>query len=215
MPGVFVLYSANVDTEAKIKAHRRAGFAPEAGRALSQQEWLKLREWLSKNPEARLCRNEMYNSKCFFQYNAKSKAGMFWAPQSKMQWYRERKRKTTNNALRAFEKVARQGFDSRFKKWAHRNAYGARSRGIANDLMVGELKELYGASCFYCGRAPEENSSWGIDRLHNNIGYHYDNCVSCCAMCNRAKGTTGFEEFVQHIQKIAANIGRATPIQNQ
>lgn len=202
-----------VDTESKIKAHRRAGFAPENGKVLSREEWSRLREWIDKNPEARLRRNEIYNGKCFFQYNAKSKAGMFWAPESKVRWYRERKRKSMNNALRAFEKVARQGFDARFKKWVYRNAYGARSRGIANDLMVGELKELYEAPCFYCGRNPEEGKSWGIDRLRNDIGYHYDNCVPCCITCNLAKGTIAFEEFVQHIHRIAARIGHATPAQ--
>lgn len=208
-----MLYSAEVDTEAKIKAHRRAGFGPDVGRVLTPDEWIKLKEWTINNPDARLTRNEIYNGKCFFQYNAKSKAGMFWASENKVQWYRERKRKSMNNAMRAFEKVARQGFDARFRKWVNGNAYGAKFRGIANDLTAGELREMYGAPCFYCGRAPEENKSWGIDRLHNHIGYHYDNCVPCCARCNRAKGTINFEDFLQHIQKIAANIGHAAPIQ--
>jgi hypothetical protein len=198
-----------LDTEAKIKAHRRAGFAPELGRVLTPQEWEKLKQCLIDNPQMRLVRHELYKGKAFFQYAIKSKGGMFWAKKEQLTEY-NRRRKTTTPALRVFKKAARNSFEARFRKWVNRNTSGAKSRGIPNTLLPDELKDMYGAPCFYCGQSPDNDKSWGIDRLHNNIGYHYDNCVPCCRVCNLAKGTGSFEEFVEHTKKIVANIGHTT-----
>jgi hypothetical protein len=198
-----------LDTEAKIKAHRRAGFAPELGRVLTPQEWEKLKQCLIDNPQMRLVRHELYKGKAFFQYAIKSKGGMFWAKKEQLTEY-NRRRKTTTPALRVFKKAARNSFEARFRKWVNRNTSGAKSRGIPNTLLPDELKDMYGAPCFYCGQSPDNDKSWGIDRLHNNIGYHYDNCVPCCRVCNLAKGTGSFEEFVGHTKKIVANIGHTT-----
>jgi hypothetical protein len=198
-----------LDTEAKIKAHRRAGFAPELGRVLTPQEWEKLKQCLIDNPQMRLVRHELYKGKAFFQYAIKSKGGMFWAKKEQLTEY-NRRRKTTTPALRVFKKAARNSFEARFRKWVNRNTSGAKSRGIPNTLSPDELKDMYGAPCFYCGQSPDNDKSWGIDRLHNNIGYHYDNCVPCCRVCNLAKGTGSFEEFVEHTKKIVANIGHTT-----
>jgi len=202
--------SGRLDTEEKIKAHRRAGFAPELGRVLQPHEWTKLRECIERNPEVRLCRNEIYNGRAFFQYNPKSKAGMFWATKEKLLRYNINRR-TVSPVMRAFQNAARNGYSAQFKTWARKNADGAKRRGIQHSLTTGELKCMFGAPCFFCGSAPPENKSWGIDRLNNKIGYHYDNCVPCCRTCNIAKATLGFEEFVAHVAKITANIGHILP----
>lgn len=200
----------DLDTEAKIKAHRRAGFAPELGRALTAQEWGSLKQWLTDNPQMRLTRHEVYNGKAFFQYNIKSKGGMFWAKKEQLHEY-NRRRSTRTPAIRAFERAGRSSFEARFRKWVSRNTSGAKSRGIPNTLTPDELKDMYGAPCFYCGQSPESDKSWGIDRLHNHIGYFYDNCVPCCVVCNISKGTNSFEYFVNHVSKIVKNIGHTMP----
>lgn len=200
----------DLDTETKIKAHRRAGFAPELGRTLTAQEWDNLKQWLTDNPQTRLTRHEVYNGKAFFQYNIKSKGGMFWAKKEQLHEY-NRRRNTMTPAMRIFARAARSSFDARFRKWVSRNTSGAKSRGIPNTLTPDELKDMYGAPCFFCGQSPETDKSWGIDRLHNNIGYHYDNCVPCCRVCNISKGTNSFEYFVEHVTKIVKNIGHTVP----
>ena len=35
----------------------------------------------------------------------------------------------------------------------------------------------------------------GIDRKNNNLGYTYDNCVTACTTCNKAKNSMTIEEF--------------------
>lgn len=36
----------------------------------------------------------------------------------------------------------------------------------------------------------------GIDRVENDKGYILDNCVPCCAQCNRDKGSSSLCDFV-------------------
>jgi len=70
--------------------------------------------------------------------------------------------------------------------------------------------------CFYCGRR-DINSSVipskrkgetliphfrynGIDRIHNEVGYVKDNCVPSCIVCNRAKNSMPYDEFIEWIE---------------
>jgi hypothetical protein len=46
----------------------------------------------------------------------------------------------------------------------------------------------------------------GIDRLDCAIGYQPNNVVSCCAICNRAKGDMPFEAFIEWIIVIASRL---------
>lgn len=70
--------------------------------------------------------------------------------------------------------------------------------------------------CNYCGRVDRNNLSvrsrgksagWlvkdfkynGLDRLDNSKGYTEENCVPCCAICNRAKNSMGYNEFIEYL----------------
>lgn len=51
------------------------------------------------------------------------------------------------------------------------------------------------ARCFYCAD-PLRPGSAGLDRVDNARGYHADNVVACCPMCNDARGhLISVEEF--------------------
>lgn len=73
-----------------------------------------------------------------------------------------------------------------------------------------EFKSLLIKDCFYCGDPPSEskNKTWdsfkynGIDRVENNIGYCIENCVTCCATCNKMKLALTEDEFKNKIIKI-------------
>lgn len=66
-------------------------------------------------------------------------------------------------------------------------------------------------NCFYCGSSPSNlhrvthaqyRGSFvynGIDRLDSNKGYTTDNCVPCCATCNRMKSKHEYTDFLAHI----------------
>lgn len=73
--------------------------------------------------------------------------------------------------------------------------------------------------CTYCGRVDQNSLSvkssssrggWivkdfrynGLDRVDNSIGYTEANCTPCCAVCNRAKNSMGYNEFIEYIDTL-------------
>lgn len=70
----------------------------------------------------------------------------------------------------------------------------------------------------HCGKEPPKEGkvnrsktytysgiSNGIDRKNNSRGYSIINCVPCCTTCNMMKKTLGYEEFLEHCNKITIN----------
>jgi 5-methylcytosine-specific restriction endonuclease McrA len=81
-------------------------------------------------------------------------------------------------------------------------------RGHSFNLNMKQFKALVFNNCFYCGGAPTSRYEKqvvhilfanGIDRLDNNKNYTLKNCVSCCKICNRAKGTLSVGDFYKWI----------------
>ncbi len=81
----------------------------------------------------------------------------------------------------------------------------ARKRNLVFEIDLKYYKaNLFKKPCYYCGG---ETKGW-LDRINNDkkVGYTIDNVVPCCENCNRAKGTMGVDEFMNHILKIARHI---------
>lgn len=91
-----------------------------------------------------------------------------------------------------------------------------RNKALRHDrkFLLTELqfKKLTSTTCYYCGAIP---SNWvpsqkfngyyiynGIDRTDNEKGYTVNNCVACCKICNRAKGTLSVEDFKNWINQV-------------
>jgi len=85
--------------------------------------------------------------------------------------------------------------------------------------------ELTQNNCYYCGVAPSnilqhrdyytsvdgKKKTYqygkpfqynGLDRKNNNEGYTKENCVACCAICNRAKYRLTIQEFKNWIKQL-------------
>jgi hypothetical protein len=55
------------------------------------------------------------------------------------------------------------------------------------------------------GGKPNDGSPYaynGLDRIKNAEGYTFENVVSCCYICNRAKSTMTQEEFLAWISRV-------------
>ncbi len=86
----------------------------------------------------------------------------------------------------------------------------ARRRNIEFTLSEKEFKKLIKDNCYFCGQSPINlmrskggNMLYnGIDRIDNSKGYIIDNCVTCCKVCNLAKGTTDIESFKSWIVRV-------------
>lgn len=82
------------------------------------------------------------------------------------------------------------------------------------ELSKEEFSTLVYDKCYYCGREPFRSTNYrgngnivinGIDRIDNNIGYVYENCVTACWDCNRAKGEMTYTEFTNLVELIYKN----------
>lgn len=72
--------------------------------------------------------------------------------------------------------------------------------------------------CHYCGRRDRNTLNEkskidglynvkgfkynGLDRKDNDVGYTEDNCVPCCLVCNRAKNSMGYNEFIEYLNDL-------------
>lgn len=95
--------------------------------------------------------------------------------------------------------------------------HGARLRNLSFELNVDQFRKITSQICKYCGDSPAFSARArtgnkihyiynGIDRIGNSVGYILENCVPCCAVCNRMKFQLSVEDFLKHIRKIAQNI---------
>lgn len=90
----------------------------------------------------------------------------------------------------------------------------ATNRGINFYLSDYTFKAITSSNCFYCGDEPqleEKRPSGevyihnGVDRLNPAGDYSDSNCVACCSVCNKMKGTLGATRFMTYVRKIFCN----------
>lgn len=98
-----------------------------------------------------------------------------------------------------------------------RYRYSARIRGHSWGLSRDEFRVLTQGNCYYCGAAPSvghlthksANGAYtynGIDRVDNSSGYEKLNVVTCCSVCNRAKGDMSQEVFIAWVVRANSHL---------
>lgn len=63
---------------------------------------------------------------------------------------------------------------------------GASERGYSMELQYKDFNQMVLSQCYYC-KFQKDGEVIGIDRIDNSKGYSKENCVPCCAICNRMK----------------------------
>lgn len=102
---------------------------------------------------------------------------------------------------------------SRFNNLYYQYKYNAKKRGYSFELNKEEFSDLINSNCHYCGSEPKNNRKIlandsngftynGIDRVDNSIGYSFNNCVTSCKICNRAKDILTYDEFINWIKTV-------------
>ena len=76
------------------------------------------------------------------------------------------------------------------------------TRNIPFDLTFEQYQIIVINPCYYCNIIDTEKGFNGIDRKNSDIGYLVENCVSCCKMCNKLKGTLDDGCFIRRIGHI-------------
>lgn len=87
--------------------------------------------------------------------------------------------------------------------------YFAAKRELPFALTQDQFNTLTSSDCHYCGCHPAQRSKRrhpyvynGIDRMNNERGYDFNNCVPCCGQCNRAKSAKSYSEFMDWIDRL-------------
>jgi len=97
----------------------------------------------------------------------------------------------------------------------NRYVYSTKRSNVPFELTDEQFFDLTQEDCFYCGKAPANGWNnyekdpfvWnGIDRVDNTLGYAINNCVSCCSLCNRMKGTLSWTEFIEHTKAVVSHL---------
>lgn len=98
---------------------------------------------------------------------------------------------------------------------AYRSFLGnAKRRNLKVEIKKEDWLTLVSTACHYCG--VENSNRWkvvngcygneffcnGIDRKNSSLGYTIDNCVSCCKLCNDAKGILEANSFIELVNRI-------------
>lgn len=105
---------------------------------------------------------------------------------------RDRKRKPYPNERMIFRRIA----------------HDARIRSLSFEISIEWFVGVCHKPCHYCGMIDTNFSEGifynGLDRQDNLIGYTADNCVPCCFVCNRAKGSMSLEQFMLWVSTLVA-----------
>jgi len=109
-------------------------------------------------------------------------------------------------------------FDSH---WGYKAAYSrikkdAKAGGREFEIKIEEFRYLCQQNCYYCGSSPSNLITYrgqnsftfryfvytGLDRIDNNVGYTRQNVVPCCIICNRAKNSMAFKDFIDWLNRL-------------
>lgn len=100
-------------------------------------------------------------------------------------------------------------FKSEYKRWLKNDV---KSRNKTSDLTIEQYSILIMNNCHYCNSPGTQIMHFsqafkrnGIDRIDNNIGYTINNCVSCCSICNFAKRSSNYDDFINWVEKVYNN----------
>jgi len=105
--------------------------------------------------------------------------------------------------------------------WGYKAAYSrikkdARTADRVFEIKLDEFRYLCQQNCYYCDSPPSNLITYrgqnsftfryfmysGLDRLNNEIGYTRQNVVPCCIICNRAKNSMPFKDFIDWLNKL-------------
>ena len=130
----------------------------------------------------------------------------------KIQQYQKEYRETHKLSNAEYQKQYRTKNKDRldeYKKAPHTRyknyQRNAKQKNRNFDLSEDDFTEITKQSCIYCGEYSDTYNGElfnGIDRIDSNLGYSMDNCVPCCATCNRMKMDMNVNDWIGKMKKI-------------
>lgn len=132
-------------------------------------------------------RLDRLNRLCKSCHNERSKKYKKSLTLEQIQSRRERERQYRQSEKGKRSAKSDSHFHSRMPSGRFSNSRArARRIGIGWTIEKADYFELIKNSCEYCG-GPLPVAGAGLDRLDNSFGYHLDNVVPCCTICNLSR----------------------------
>lgn len=97
----------------------------------------------------------------------------------------------------ALSKEKRRGYNASPRGRWRVYVSSAKAKNLDFTLSRDQFAELILSPCHYCG-----DKGGGIDRKDNIKGYTPENSLSACSVCNHAKATLSYEDFISLCRKI-------------
>jgi hypothetical protein len=83
----------------------------------------------------------------------------------------------------------------------HNYQYKSNKYRLKFDLSLKQFETIVKMPCYYCGIIQDKGFN-GIDRMDQTQSYVYENCASCCKVCNYLKGSVDNITFLQRVEHI-------------
>lgn len=98
----------------------------------------------------------------------------------------------------------------------------ANKRGLSFEISLEDAIEVFKKDCNYCGIYPYQVCKQddlygdftynGIDRIDSSVGYTIDNILPCCGICNKAKWTSSYDDFMRWMKRVYENVDKPKSI---
>ena len=174
---------------------------------------VKKHEYYEKNKEDILQKSAEYRESHKEQKSARDQK-YAQANKGKIQKYQKEYRashKETNAAYQKQYRIKNKDKLDEYKKSPH-NRYksyrnNARKKERNFDFSENDFIEFTKQPCVYCGEYSDTYDGElfnGIDRIDSDLGYSIDNCVPCCAICNRMKMDMCVDVWFEKMKQISA-----------
>ena len=101
------------------------------------------------------------------------------------------------------DKVTETNEDKKSNKKNQYSIYkkSADNKNLEFTITYEQYDSIVNEQCYYCHMIQERGFN-GIDRKNQTLGYVFDNCTSCCKMCNYMKGSTSDVVFLKRMAHI-------------
>ncbi len=112
-------------------------------------------------------------------------------------------RENNSDKVDEINKKQQQNINYFYQNYKHKSE----TYGQEFQLSKEEFESIVKQPCGYCGQDGKKGFV-GIDRMDSQKGYVIDNCISCCIVCNRMKGSTDNITFLKRIEHILTHNGK-------
>ena len=89
------------------------------------------------------------------------------------------------------------------------------SKNIDFELTKDQLIAIQSLNCYICGKESDSLHLNGVDRINNEIGYIYENCLPCCTECNILKNCYYINDVILKLYKTYCNHNKITNIYSE